>query len=109
MNVDKLASSIHKSQNLQLKLKTKIKWGSTTRPWRGLMDRYSSVLNNYLELEDVLSDQCKRYYNRIVKSDLEKVTTFLNQFATYFDVLEAVKTPSIHHVSYTRIYYTNDQ
>lgn len=104
INVDALASSIHKSQDIQSKLKTKIQWGSTTRPWRGLMDRYSSLLNNYEDLKNIIKDNCVRYYQRIVLEDLEKVSNFLSQFTTYFDVLEAVKTPSIHHVILFNIY-----
>lgn len=97
--MDSLVGAINKSADIQLKLETKIQWGSKTRPWRGLMDRFRSVKDNFDALGPLLEGKnCKKYYLRIEKSQLDHTSEFLGQFTEFFDQLEAVKSPSIHQV-----------
>lgn len=98
-NVDSLVGSIHKTADVQVKLTTKLQWGSKTRPWRGLMDRYKSLLDNFEQLGPLIVDKsCKKFYDRIEKNQLKTVSDFLETFSNWFDQLEAVKQPSLQHV-----------
>ena len=100
-NVDALVGAIHKTADNQIKLKTKIQWGSRTRPWRGLMDRYKSLDANFDQLGPLLAEKsCKKFFDLIEKSQLTTVSKFLAKFTDWFDELEAVKHPSIQHVTF---------
>ena len=90
---------MHKSADVQAKLPVKIQWGSQTRPWRGLMDRYESILKCYDALPAAIGERpAKRFYDAINFNDLKTVSEFLQQFTKMFDNLEKGKEPSLHYV-----------
>ena len=105
LNVDKLCGSIHKTANLQSKLPIKIQWGSVTRPWRGLSDRFRTLVACFDSLGSVLiNHSSKRYFDALNRYDCVVVSEFFQIFADFFDQLEQTKKPSSHFV--IRLSYT---
>lgn len=98
-NVDKLVGSVHKSADVQSKLPVKLQWGNKTRPWRGLMNRFSSLITSFSALKDAISGKAyKKYYDALNLSDLTTVSNYLEKFVEIFDNFEASKVPSSQFV-----------
>lgn len=97
-NVDKLVSSLHKSSDIQDSLTKKVQWGCKTRPWRGLSQRYESLLASFDSIEQAIAKPYFKYFQSINKADLIKTASFLGNFIELFDNLESVKIPTAHFV-----------
>lgn len=97
--MDKLVGAVHKSADIQAKLPVKLQWGNKTRPWRGLMNRFESLVKSYEVLNDVISDKpYKKYYDSINFDDLKIVSDYLEKFVEIFNDFESSKSPSAQFV-----------
>ena len=100
-NVNSVVSAIHKSADVQIKLPVKIQWGCGTRPWRGLMDRYDSIIKCWDSIPNAIANKpCKKFFELISKSDVEDIANTLNQFSHMFDNFEKSSVPSSYFVIY---------
>ena len=82
-----------KSNCLNNRLKTKLKAGGITRPWRSFQKKFKSFYDNYNEIKDILIE--KKLNNFLENFDQDIIKTcyeFFDYFNLIFDILESNKT-----------------
>ena len=102
INCKILLRFVKKTGNIQNQLKTKIQPGSNTRPWRGKIQLFTTILNNiendnklYNILVDLKKASLIENINIIL---LKEIVEFLKLFTSIFDHLETSSAPSLNYV-----------
>ena len=86
---DNLVKFVKKSGGIQYNLPATLKSGGKTRPWRSLINKFSSIFKSFDALRPLLMD--KRREDLIVNIDIvlvEEVLQILGKAETMFDILE---------------------
>ena len=98
-NSNSLVKFVKKSDGIQYNLPATLKSGGKTRPWRSLINKFSSILTSYEALRPLLRDKRREdFITSIENSLLEEVLGILKKAESTFDLLKFSFVPTLHLV-----------
>ena len=96
--VNSLVKFVKKSGGIQYNIPATLKAGSKTRPWRGLINKFCSILRSYEALKPLLREKKREdLVTTIDKSLVEEVLRILGK-TEETDILEFSFVPSLQFV-----------
>ena len=97
--VNSLVKFVKKSGGIQYNIPATLKAGGKTQPWRGLINKFCSILRSYEALKPLLREKkCEDLVTTIDKSLVEEVLRILGKAEEIFDILEFSFVPSLQFV-----------